>query len=148
MQDPTPTTPSLSPANALDGADVTELRDAVKTLTEAVTSLAARFKAGRNFFIGIAASIALDICLTVGLGVVAWQNHTTARRATNAAAVAVAALQTSRRASCIAGNDFRSTDLQRWQLVERLLGTAPTVSKAVKELEAFDKKADKQRNCG
>lgn len=102
------------------GDDIIDRADALDRKIAASDDMAALLRYGhasRNLIHWLAVSIALDIMLSLALGWVAIGAQQTANQASSLAARSYQA--------CLAGNDFRATELQLWNYILDLPPTAP-----------------------
>lgn len=111
-------------------------------LPDAVISLAKTAKQNRNRIRLLAISIILDILLTIGLGLLAVQTHTTANKAESNSQALVA--------SCQSVNDARANNKTLWDYLLSLpTPIAPTLQQQQvrNQFSVFLNKTFAQKNC-
>lgn len=87
-------------------AGVRGLQDDMQGLSNEIRDLKKQNIRSRNYIRMLAMSLVFDICLSVGLGLVAWRTNHSAEQARQATI-----------AACESGNNVRKAELQLWDYV-------------------------------
>lgn len=121
-----------------------ELQQALEGMTKQLAAVKATVRRSRRVIVALCVSLALDVCLTIGVAVATIQSSDASSRASST----VTQLHSSNISACRQANVSRGEDIAIWDRLLKVPAGVPAAARAeVADLERLVGVKDKPRDC-